>query len=490
MAMHGDMPRDELFRFGREVADWVADFVDTIEERPVLARVRPGDLLSRLPRSAPQEGESMEAILRDFREEIVPATTHWNHPGFFAYFANSASGPGILGDTLATALNVNAMLWRAGPAGTELEIRVCDWLRQMMGLPEDFWGHIEDTASVSTIVALAAARHQATQGRVRTAGLSGAPPLKVYFSQEANSSVERAAMLLGFGRENCRSIGIDAEFRMRPDLLARAIAEDRAAGSVPAAVVATVGTTSVTSVDPVGEIAEICSREGIWLHVDAAYGAAMAIVPEYRWVLEGCDRADSLVVNPHKWLLTPMDCSVLYCREPGRVREALSLVPAYLMTPEDDATRNLMDYGLAMGRRFRALKLWFILRYFGVQGMAERVRAHVEMAEQFRHWLLDTPEWEVLAPSPMSTVLYRHHPEGMDDETWLKTHNERLLHAVNRTGEAFLSHNELELPAGASAHTTTVFALRTAIGNIRTQRGHLERLWEVLRQEAAVLSGD
>jgi aromatic-L-amino-acid decarboxylase len=479
MSSTSDMDPGDLRRFGHDIADWVADFRENIEELPVLAQVQPGDVKDRLSVRPPAEPDSMDDILRDFRDIIVPGTTHWNHPAFFAYFANSASGPGILGETLTAALNVNAMVWRTGPAATELESVVLDWLRQMLGLPEAFDGHINDTASVGTLVALAAARERVTEGKVRRSGLSAIPPLRLYCSREAHSSVEKAAIVLGVGQDGVRKIEVDDQFRLRPDELRRAIEEDRAAGALPMAVVATVGTTSTTSIDPVPAIADVCDEAGLWLHVDAAYGGAMGIVPEYRHVLDGCERADTFIVNPHKWLLTPMDCSALYCREPESIRQAFSLVPPYLMTPEQGAARSLMDYGPSLGRRFRALKLWMIIRYFGTEGMAERIRRHVDLARTFGQWVEEEPGWEAMAPAPMSTVLYRHHPAGLTDEQELARHNEAILHAVNRTGRVFLSHTVVE---GA-------YCLRLAIGNVGTELEHLETAWSLLREAALSTSG-
>lgn len=482
----GDLPPEVLRRHGHELADWIADYLERIESYPVLARVRPGEVAARLPDRAPQRGEPLADILRDVERVILPGVTHWNHPGFLAYFANTASVPGILAETLTAALNANAMLWRTAPAATELESVVLGWLRAMLGLPETFDGHINDTASLSTLVALAAAREQATGGSVRELGLSGAAPLVLYCSDEAHSSVERAALVLGLGTRGVRRIPTDAEFRMDVAALASAVAADRAAGRCPMAVVATVGTTSTTSIDPVRAIAELCTREAIWLHVDAAYGGAMAVVPEFRSVLDGCEQADSLVVNPHKWLFVPMDCSVLYCRAPERIRRAFALVPAYLMTPEEGIARNLMDYGPALGRRFRALKLWMTLRAFGVEGTAERIRHHVQLAGQFRAWVESSPDWEPVAPTPMSTVLFRHRPDlasqapGQSEwgESALRAHNAAILAAVNATGQVFLSHTEVR----------GRYALRLAVGNLRTQRPHLETAWRLLRQVAAAAS--
>lgn len=474
----GDMDPEAFRRHGHAVIDWIADYLAHPEAWPVLPRVSPGDVRAALPASPPDRAEPMEDILADFDRLIAPATTHWNHPGFFAYFSVSGSGPGILGEALAAALNVNAMVWRSGPAPTELEEVALDWLRQLLGLPAEFDGVINDTASTSTLYALAAARESLPELRIREAGLSGRPELprlRVYCSEDAHSSVDKAAITLGFGLEGVHRIPIDAEHRLNVDALERAIAEDRAHGVRPVAVVATVGTTSTTAVDPVPAIAELCEREGMWLHVDGAYGGAIGAVPELRGMLAGCERADSFVVNPHKWLFTPIDCSVLYTRRPDVLRRAFSLTPEYLKTTEGEQARNLMDYGVALGRRFRALKLWFVLRYFGADGIAARLREHVRLAALFASWIDAADDFERLAPVPMSVIVFRSRPHGLDDEAALDEHNARLLERVNATGEMFISHTRI----GGR------YALRLAIGNIRMAEPHVRRAWELIRQMAA-----
>ena len=458
----GDMDPDEFRAFGHSVIDWIATYRRRIEEFPVLAQVHPGQIAGQLPIEAPQQPTPLDAILADFEQVLLPGVTHWNHPGFMAYFGISGSGPGILGETLAAALNVNAMLWRTGPAATELEERATDWLRQMIGLPEGFHGHIQDTASLSTLVAIAGAREAAFPD-VREHGQAGTPRMRVYCSEEAHSSVEKAAITLGIGRAGTRKIPTDAEFRMNVAALEAAIREDVASGWLPLCVVATVGTTSTTSVDPVPAIADVCERHDLWLHVDAAYGGAVGTVPEMRPLLDGCERADSLVVNPHKWLFVPVDCSVLFLRRPEIVRRAFSLVPDYLQTPEGEGVTNLMDFGPALGRRFRALKLWMTLRYFGQQGIADRIREHCRLAREFAGWVDAAPGWERLAPVPMSVVVFRR--SGSDSD------NERLLERVNASGEVFLSHTRLR----------GQIALRIAIGNLGTTEAHVRRAWELLQ---------
>ncbi|HXG65494.1 MAG TPA: pyridoxal-dependent decarboxylase [Blastocatellia bacterium] len=470
----GDMPAEEFRHYGHQVVDWIADYLANNHRLPVLAQVRPGYLKEALPESAPERGESFEQILADVDRFIVPGVTHWNHPAFFAYFAISGSAPGILGEMFAAAFNVNAMLWRSSPAATELEEVTIEWVRRLLGLPDGLRGVIYDTASISTLCAIAAAREAIPGGNARE---DGSPArLRLYASEHAHSSIEKAAITLGIGQNGVRKVATDTEFRIAPDALARAIAEDRAAGWLPFCAVATVGTTSTSSIDPVPQIAEICQREGLWLHVDAAYGGPAAIVPEYRWILEGSERADSLVVNPHKWLFVPVDLSILYCKRMDILRQAFSLVPEYLRTSEQDEVHNFMDYGPQLGRRFRALKLWFVLRYFGVEGIAARIRQHLELAAKFARWVDEHPDFERTAPTPLSLVCFRAHPAGIP-EAELDRLNERLMEAVNREGKIFLSHTKLN----------GRFTLRLAIGNIRTSREHTRLAWEQLTTTLAGL---
>lgn len=467
---------DELVVHGTAALSWLADYLAHPQRYPVLSQVKPGDIAAQLPASAPVQGEPMAAILADFDRIIVPGITHWNHPAFFAYFAISSSMPGIVGELLTAGLDVNGMLWKTSPAATELEQVVLGWLREMMGLEPGWFGIICDTASISTMLALAAAREARPELDVRTRGLAGRtdlPRLRVYCSEHAHSSVDKGAIALGIGHENVVKIPADDEFRMQPGHLRRAIADDLASGYLPIACVATVGTTSTTSVDPVPEIARICSDAGVWLHVDAAYGGAAAIVPEMRHVLDGVDQADSMVVNPHKWMFTPVDCSALYTKRPEVLRRAFALVPEYLVTAEQDVAENLMDYGVQLGRRFRALKLWMVLRAFGSEGMAARIRAHCALAHELASWIEAAPDWEVVAPVPFSVVCFRYAPAGAT-EAELEQVNAAILGRVNAGGEAFLSHTKL----GGR------YVVRLAIGNLRTERAHVARTWELL-QEAA-----
>jgi aromatic-L-amino-acid/L-tryptophan decarboxylase len=469
--MSRDLPADEFRSAMHRVADLVADYLEGVGDRPVLPAVKPGEVKRVLPAGPPIAPEPLDTILDDYLRVIEPNLTHWNHPGFLAYFANTGSGPGILGETLAAALNVNAMLWRTSPAATELEERVCDWLGQMMELPAEFRGHINDTASSSSLVALAAARHRLPGLDARVQGLAGrpdAPALTVYASDQAHSSIDKSAIVLGIGQRNVRRIASDTAFRMSVPALAEAIEADRAAGKLPMAVVATVGTTSTTSIDPVPAIADLCARFGIWLHVDAAYAGSAAIVPELRAIMPGLERADSLVVNPHKWLFTPVDCSVLFVRDPAQLRATFSLVPEYLRTAEDPEATNLMDYGFQLGRRFRALKLWMVIRTFGVEGLRERIRFHCALGRELAARVEADPFFELSAPVPFSTVNFRALPDGPPEAQ--DRFNERLLARINAAGPVFLSHTVLN----------GRYVLHAAVGNLRTEREHIEALWELI----------
>lgn len=471
------MPPAELARLGRETSDWIAHYLANVRTFPVFPSLKPGSVRDALPAEAPDLGESMDEILADFRSVVVPGLNHWNHPAFYGYFSVSASGPGILGEMLTAALNVNAMVWRSSPVATELEDVTTDWLRVLLGLPEPFEGVINDTASSSTLYALAAARGVAYP-EVHEHGLFGLPRGRVYASDQAHSSVEKAVMAMGFGRRGYCTVRTNNRFEMDVDALSEAIHRDVEEGMRPVAVVATLGTTSTASIDPVGEVAAVAREHGAWLHVDAAYGGPAALLPELRPRFAGWGEADSVVVNPHKWLFTPIDCSVLYCRRPDDLVRAFSLVPEYLSSAEAASARSLMDYGVSLGRRFRSLKLWFVLRYFGRQGLVARIRHHIELARELAGWIEAEPGWSVLAPVELAAVAFRYtSAEGSIDTDEL---NHAILDRVNASGEAFMTHTSLR---GRTA-------LRVAIGNIKTTREDVERLWALLREAAQAVEAE
>ena len=469
----------EAFRSAAHTAvDLMADYLASVERYAVFPAVEPGSIAPAFPTAAPESGEPIGAILADYERLIEPNATHWQHPGFLAYFGTTASGAGIIGEMLTAALGQNAMLWRTSPIATELEGVVVGWLRQALGLPDAYDGLITDTASTSSLIALAAAREAAGVDAAARGigGRSDVDLMRVYASAEAHSSIEKACMTLGLGREALVKVPTNDRFELRPDELAAAIASDRAAGHRPIAVVATVGTTSSTSIDPVAALADIAAAEGLWLHVDAAYAGAVAICPELRAPFDGWDRADSIVVNPHKWLFTPLDASLLLTRRMENLRAAFSLVPEYLRTLDRETpVRDYNEYTPQLGRRFRALKLWLLLRWFGLEGLRRRIRHHVELTADFAAAVDATPDWERLAPVPFSTVCFRYRPERLAaDEGALDAANAAIMDAVNRSGEVFLSHTRL---AGR-------FTIRLAVGNLRTEARHVERAWEFLQSAA------
>ncbi|MFA7420449.1 MAG: pyridoxal-dependent decarboxylase [Melioribacteraceae bacterium] len=464
-----DMPSGEFKEVGKRLIDWSADYLENIEKYPVLSNVKPGDVKSKLPHSPPQKGESFDQIISDLDSIIMPGVTHWQHPNFMAYFASSASGPGILADIISSSLNVNGMVWKSCPSVTELEQTVLIWYREMLGLPENFKGIIYDTASVSTLHGVACAREYAGVN-IREKGMSGAPKLRMYCTEHAHSSVDKAALMLGFGLDGIKKIPVDENFAMVPSELEKAIAEDRASGIVPCCVVATVGTTSTTAVDPIDKIGEICTKENIWFHVDCAYAGVTAMLPEMKKYFAGIENADSIVSNPHKWLFVPIDLSTFYTRKPEILKRAFSLVPEYLKSNEDSQVENYMDYGIQLGRRFRALKLWFVIRYFGVEGLQDRIREHIRIAQRFAKWVDEDESFERMASTPFSTICFRAKPKDFPEEK-LNELNEKLLNALNETGKIFLVHTKLN----------GVFTIRLVISGIRQEERHAEEAWTLLK---------
>ncbi len=471
------MPAEQFRDWGHRFVEWMADYLEGVDEYRVLSDVAPGAVRARIPPSAPERGESMDALFTDFKSVVLPGITHWNHPAFFAYFAVSGSGPGVLGEMLAAALNVNAMVWKSSPAATELEEAVLDWLRGFMGLPRVFAGAINDTASTSSMLALVAARERGLP-EASDRGLAMAPRGVVYGTAETHSSIAKAVHAIGLGRRGLRTVATGLDRAMDPAALAAAIEHDVTSGHRPLAVVATIGTTSTTAIDPVVVIADVAAAHDVWLHIDAAYAGPAAGLPAMRPLFTGWERADSIVVNPHKWLLTPVDCSVLYVRDPAALRASFSLVPPYLETGEQEVVRHLMDKGLALGRRFRALKLWFVMRYFGQEGLREVLGRHIALARQLIDSIDATPGWERWRPAPFSLVVLRHAPAGMSARARDRI-NMAIMDRVNEGGTAFVSHTEIDGETW----------LRVAIGNIHTAPDHVEGVWAALREAAVEVGG-
>jgi len=466
-----DMPAEEFKSAGYKLIDWSTNYLKNIEEFPVLPDIKPGDIKSKLPSEPPQKGEDFDSIIHDINEIILPGVTHWQHPNFMAYFASTASGPGILADIVSSTLNSNGMVWKSSPALTELEDVVLNWYKKMLNIPDKFKGIIYDTASVSSLHGIAAARENLNLD-IRNKGLNSLPKLRLYCSEQAHSSIEKAAITLGIGLEGVKKILVDSHFRMIPSELENAIKQDILNGIKPFCVVATIGTTSTTSVDPVNEIAEICQKYNLWLHVDAAYAGSAAMLPEMKEYFNGIEKADSIVTNPHKWLFVPIDLSVFYISKPEILKRAFSLVPEYLKTREDSIVDNLMDYGVQLGRRFRALKLWFVIRYFGVDGLRERIREHIRLAKLFASWIDEHPNFERLAPVPFSTVCFRAKLSGMDEDS-LNSLNEKLINEINSTKKLFLTHTKLN----------NKFTLRLVVSGIRQEERHVKQAWELIKEK-------
>jgi aromatic-L-amino-acid decarboxylase len=453
---------------GHQLVDWIADYLATIESRRPMPDVRPGDIRRQLPPSAPEAPEPYHRVVADFERIILPGLTHWQHPGWFAYFASNANPSSVLAEFLMAGLSANCMSWATAPAGTELEQVTLEWLRQLLGFPDGFHGVIQDTASSATLVATIAGRDAAWERAGRDATLA------FYASAEAHSSVVKAARLAGFRPEHIRLIPADPNFAMRADLLAEAMQADRAAGLVAAVVVATVGTTSSTGIDPVRPIGELCRQYDAFLHVDAAWAGSAAICPEFRGMFDGLELADSVVVNPHKWLGVQFDCSAHYVRDPAALQRSFAVSPAYLKSAHDAEVVNYRDWGIPLGRRFRALKLWMVLRTEGAEALRAMIREHIRLGELFASWVDAEREWERLAPAPLALVCFRHRPAGMPEGPALDAHNQALLERVNASGKVHLVHTTLQ----------GRFTLRLAIGQRTTTERHVEQAWEILRAAA------
>ena len=468
------MDKETFREFGYKFVDWVTDYLEDVEKFPVMARVKPGEIREKLPDEPPQEGEPMERLFEDFKGIILPGITHWQHPCWFAYFPANNSPPSILAELLTAGIGAQCMIWQTSPAAAELEEVVMEWLRSMLGLPEGMQGCIQDTASTSTLVALLSARERATNFESNEKGLK--VPLTVYASEEAHSSVEKDVKIAGYGRENLRYIPTDENFAMIPSELDKAIAADKAKGMKPACVIATIGTTSSTAIDPLGPIGEICAKHGVWLHVDAAFAGTAAVLPEKRDMLKGAQYMDSFVFNPHKWMLTNFDCSAYFVKDPGALIRTFEIHPEYLKTGVDAKVKNFRDWGIQLGRRFRALKLWFVLRSYGVEGIQEFVRKQISMAQMFKEWVEAHENFELLAPVPFSLVCFRYNDGRAEEE--LNQFNEKLLKEVNNIGEVFLTHTSLR----------GKYTLRMAIGQRTTQERHVKKAWDIIVESSERLS--
>ena len=470
------MDRKNFRKYGHEIVDWIADFMEHIEEYPVLAQVEPGKIKGQLPQVPPEECEEMKTIFEDFKKIILPGITHWQHPSFFAYFPANTSEPSILAEFLTAALGAQCMLWESSPAATELEEVVMGWLRQILALPETFTGVIQDSASTSTLCALLCARERATDFGINRQGFGEGrgDRLVIYTSEEAHSSVEKGVKIAGFGKDHLRLIPTGEDFAIIPEELERAIEKDKQERLIPCCVVATVGTTSSTAMDPLPAIGEICARYGAWFHVDAAMAGTAAILPEMRHILDGVELADSFVFNPHKWMFTNVDCSAYFCRQSSILISTFEVMPEYLKTNADQLVNNYRDWGIPLGRRFRALKLWFVMRSFGVAGLQKKVREHIALAGELASWIGNHPEFEILAPVSLNLVCFRYSPsQRLCSEEEMGQINKALMDKLNQSGEMFLTHTKLK----------GKFALRLCVGQTNTAREHVEKAWERILRE-------
>jgi len=461
---------DDFRRSGHQFVDWIADYFENIEKYPVLSRVEPGDIKALIPAVPPARGEAMDGIFRDFERIVVPGITHWQHPGWFAYFPANNSPASVLGELLTAGLGAQCMVWQTSPAAAELEEVVVDWLRQMIGLPSGFSGVIQDTASTATLCALLTAREKATGFESNESGLK--TPLTVYASEEVHSSIDKGVKIAGFGKRNLRRIPTDGRFALIPEKLEEALARDREAGLVPACVVATVGTTSSGAIDPLRPIGEICRKHGVWLHVDAAWAGTAALLPEKRWILDGAELADSFVFNPHKWMVTNFDCSAYFVRDAGTLVRTFEIQPEYLKTGVDAKVKNYRDWGIQLGRRFRALKLWFVVRTYGVEGLQAMVREHLRLAGLVRDWIEGDARFELLAPVELGLVCFRLN-DGRD-EAALNELNRTLLARVNASGSVFLTHTTLR----------GKYTIRLVVGQRTTEERHVRGAWDVVSAAA------
>ena len=471
------MTPEDFRRHGHDLVDWMADYMETVEVYPVRAQTAPGEIASKLPEAPPEAGEPMERMFADFKSDVMPGITHWQHPRFFAYFPANSSPPSVLAEMLTATLGAQCMLWQTSPAATEMETRVLDWLRQMTGLPEGLTGVIQDSASGAILCALLTAREKVTNWDANERGLGQQPVLTVYTSNQTHSATEKNVKIIGLGRENLRLIDVDDNFALRPDVLEERILADKAAGCVPTCVVASIGATGVGAVDPLRAIGEICERHGIFLHVDAAWAGTAWLLPEQRWMLDGIEYADSLVFNPHKWMLTNFDCSAHFVRDPDALIRTLSILPEFLKSREQGAVIDYRDWSVPLGRRFRALKLWMVIRSYGAEGLRKIIRKHIDLAVMLEEWIAAEPDFEIVAPRSLALINFRYHPAGIDEPEALDRLNAALLQRINDDGRIYLTQNKVRGRA----------AIRFSIGQTNTEQRHVREGWDVVTEIARSL---
>lgn len=471
------MQTNEFRAYAHQFVDWMADYIENIEQYPVKSQVNPRQIFNQLPDNPPEAGESMADIMDDFRQVILPGITHWQSPNFFAYFPANSSFPSVLAEMLTATLGTQCMMWETSPAAAELEEKMMNWLIKMLGLPDHLEGVIQDTASTATLAAILTAREKCSNYRINQSGFTGNSRLKVYCSSETHSSIEKAVKIAGFGRENLVKIGVDNEFKMRADKLADIIKKDIDEGTKPVCVVATMGTTSTTAIDPLREIGEVCKKYNVWLHVDAAYAGTALILPEYRWMLEGIENVDSFVFNPHKWMFTNFDCSAYFVKDKEALIKTLEILPEYLKTRSKGGVNDYRDWGISLGRRFRALKLWFVIRNYGTKGLQEKIRYHVSLAQKLFKIIENDTSFEIMAPVPLNTVCFRYRPRQITNQNEINRLNEILLAKINQTGQMYLTHTKLN----------GNYVIRMVTAQTNVQEDHVLKAWKKIKETAKEL---
>ncbi len=464
--------------YGHEIVDWMADYLENIEKYPVMSQVRPKEIINQISPEAPKKSEPFNKILTDFKKIILPGITHWQSPSFFAYFPANSSPPSVLAEMLTATLGTQCMIWQTSPAATELEERILSWLGKMIGLPTNFVGVIQDSASSATLCAILSAREKVSKYSINSTGMNEKGIFTTYCSQETHSSIEKDVKIAGLGKDHLRKIKVDKKFAMIPEKLEDAIEKDISKGYHPVCCIATIGTTGSTAIDPLRKISEICKKHEIWLHVDAALAGSALLLPEYRWMIEGIEDVDSFVFNPHKWLFTNFDCSAYFIKDPGALIQTFEILPEYLKTKDEDRVNNYRDWGVPLGRRFRALKLWFVIRSYGVEGLQEKIRSHVQMAQALAKKIDAHEDFELLAPVPLNTICFRYKPSGIDNIDQLNKKNEILLDRLNQTGNLYMTHTKLK---GA-------YTLRFVVGQTYVEQKHVDTGWKIIQETAISVS--
>lgn len=479
LKLYQNMDSKTFRQYAHQFVDWMADYMDQVGNYPVKSQVQPGEIYQKIPAQLPKQGESMDQIFQDFQQKIIPGITHWQSPNYYAYFPANVSPPSILAEMLISTMGAQCMKWETSPAAAELEERVMEWLRDAMGIPSDWEGVIQDTASTSTLAAMLCAREKHSNFQVNEQGFAGFTKYRVYCSSETHSSIEKGVKIAGFGKQNLVKIAVDDALAMRPELLAEAIEADIAAGFQPLCIIAAIGTTGTTAIDPLNAIGKIAQQYGIWLHIDAAYAGSALLLPEYQWMIEGIEKADSLVFNPHKWLLTNFDCTAYFIKDSRLLVNTFAILPEYLKTRTDGQVNNYCDWGIPLGRRFRALKLWFVLRYYGLEGLQKKLRGHMEMAAWFEQQVKASPDFTLLAPRSMNLVCFHFTPPQLSDLMEWNALNETLLHRLNDTGKIFLTHTKIK----------GVYTLRIVVGQTNAEPQQVEGAWALIVETARKLVG-